>query len=105
MPRSIAAVRSLLEQEVHRLVRQAQIDLAAGYPLQPKFEPLDLNVEYLSQLRWRQGMKYEDFVEPVEKFRGKPLSSCIHGNRGQIFLFVADIVHKTNRSISRPLHF
>src|SRR5262245_2736735 len=50
-------------------------------------------------------MKHEDFIEPVEKFRGKPLSRRIHGDHGQVFLSVNDIVHKTNRSISRMLHF
>ena len=50
-------------------------------------------------------MKHEDFIEPIEKFRRKPLSRRIYGDRGQVFLRVADNVHKTNRSLSRMLHF
>src|SRR5215467_1285698 len=100
MPRTITAVGSSLEQEVHRLARQAQIDLAAGCPLQPRFEPLHLHGDHLAQLRYLKRTKHKDFIEPVEKFWRKPLSRSIHGDRGQVFLAVADIVHKTNGSLS-----
>ena len=72
------------------MVRQAQIDLAAGCLLQPRFEPLDLHGDELAQLRCPERMKHEDFIEPVKKFRRKPLSRRIYGDRGQVFLAAAD---------------
>src|SRR5215831_7347084 len=100
MPRAITGVGSSLEQEVHCQVRQAQINLAAGCLLQPRFEPLDLPGDDLAQLRCPERMKHEDFIEPVKKFWRKPLSRRINRDRGQVFLTAADIVQKTNRSLS-----
>ena len=90
MPRAITAVGSSVEQEVHRPVRQPEIYLAAGCPSQPQFEPLDLNCDHLAQVRWQERMKHENFIEPVDKFRRKPLSRRIYGDRGQVFLAAAD---------------